>query len=88
MNNHWHANYRAYQEGPVPFPLRAAGRTSPATDAMCDATATRLAIDLGQPLLVAGAHGATAEAAGRESFSVDGSACLLATFKPSDDGQP
>jgi hypothetical protein len=84
MNNHWHTNYRAYQEGPVPFRFVLRPH-QPLADTICDAAATKLAIDLGQPLLVAGARGATADS--RPRLTIDGSASLLAALKPSDDGR-
>jgi hypothetical protein len=84
MNNHWHTNYRAYQEGPVPFRFVLRPHP-PAADASCDAAATRLALDLGQPLLVAGARAAVAGS--RPRLSLDGSGSLVAALKPSDDGR-
>jgi alpha-mannosidase len=84
MNNHWHTNYRAYQEGPVPFRFVLRPH-QPSADAICDAAATRLAMDLSQPLLVTRGRGAAAD--GQPRLSVDGSGSLLAALKPSDDGR-
>ncbi|MBL9129237.1 MAG: hypothetical protein JNL97_16425, partial [Verrucomicrobiales bacterium] len=80
MNNHWGTNYRAYQEGPVVcrFVLRPHGAWSPEDGA-------RLAIGIGQPLLVlpAGRSGL----ASQPRMVVEPEDVLVAGLKPSDDGR-
>jgi alpha-mannosidase len=77
MNNHWGTNYRAYQEGVVEF--RYALRPHRGYDA---AVASRLAIGLSQPLLVARA---AADAPLRPLFTVEPDDVLALTLKPTDD---
>ncbi len=79
MNNHWGTNYRAYQDGPVEFryALRLHGKHK------ADA-ATRFAIGLSQPLLLAPASGQ--KTASASLLRVQPSEVLAITFKPSDDG--
>jgi len=79
MNNHWHTNYRAEQEGPTVFryyiwPHKAAG---PAEN-------SRFGITVAQPLLVVRAHG---ERAAAPRLSVSPSGVLVSTLKPSEDGR-
>ncbi len=52
MNNHWHTNYRAYQEGPIVF--RFVVRPHRQAD---PAEASRFAIGLSQPLVATLARG-------------------------------
>ncbi|MBI4605133.1 MAG: hypothetical protein HY721_24480, partial [Planctomycetes bacterium] len=80
MNNHWGTNYRAYQDGPVTFrfALRPHGRYDPAE-------ASRFAIGLSQPLLVAPARGAAPRA--EPLLRVRPGDVLATALKPSDDGK-
>lgn len=78
MNNHWHTNYRAEQEGPVVFRYfiiphlhQEPGR------------AARAALEMSQPLLVLAARGD--EPAQRPFVSVSGA--LVTSFKPAEDGK-
>jgi hypothetical protein len=80
MNNHWHTNYRADQEGPTTFRYLIV----PHQGGFSASRASRLGLEFGQPLLALPARGETL----REPplrFS-PGDATLTA-FKPSDDGQ-
>jgi alpha-mannosidase len=79
MNNHWHTNYRADQEGPTWF--RYAIRPHGAYDS---AAATRFGFESTEPLIVAPASG-PALAASR--LSVEPSSVIATAFKPSDDGK-
>ena len=81
MNNHWHTNYRAYQEGPVQFrfvlrPHR--GRAG-------DAENSRFATGFSQPLVAVPGRGP----APRETplLRVEPADVLVTAFKPSDDGR-
>jgi hypothetical protein len=79
MNNHWHTNYRADQEGPVWFhyAIWPHGAYDPVA-------ATRFGVESTEPLIVAPANGA-APAPGR--LRIDPSSVVASAFKPSDDGQ-
>lgn len=78
MNNHWHTNYRAEQEGPTLFRyyLRAHRAYEPLA-------AARFGVACSQPLLAARAS-AAAVAEPRLRMSPD--RVLVTAFKPSDDG--
>ncbi|MCX7825227.1 MAG: glycosyl hydrolase-related protein, partial [Verrucomicrobiae bacterium] len=81
MNNHWHTNYRAYQEGPVQFrfvlrPHR--GRAG-------DAENSRFATAFSQPLVATTACGPAPSPT--PVLRVEPSDILVTAFKPSDDGQ-
>lgn len=79
MNNHWHTNYRAEQEGLAVFRyyLRP-HRGYSAVDA------ARFGIASSQPLLAAPAAGKTLR---KPRLSVEGLGTLVTSFKPSDDGK-
>jgi alpha-mannosidase len=79
MNNHWGTNYRAYQEGIVAFQYALRPHTG-----YDPALASRLAIGLSMPLLVARA--ATASPIDSK-FVIEPNDVLPITFKPSEDGQ-
>ncbi len=85
MNNHWHTNYRAEQEGPTVFRyfIWPHDERSPET------TAAQRAIELSQPLLVLPARGAEPKYPPRLQVRGDpGSADVQVTaFKPSEDGR-
>jgi hypothetical protein len=80
MNNHWGTNYRAFQEGPTEFrfALRPHGKLELAD-------ASRFAIGLTQPLLVAGARGDKPLAASR--LTIDSPDVIVVGLKPGDDGK-
>lgn len=79
MNNHWHTNYRADQEGPVWF--HYAIRPHRAYD---PAEAMRFGVDSTEPLIVAPATG---EAPMPSQLSIMPSQVIATAFKPSDDGK-
>jgi alpha-mannosidase len=79
MNNYWHTNYRAEQEGPTVFCyfLRAHDGYSPLD-------AARFGISCSQPLIVTQASG---PAPAKSRFEVSSDRVLITAFKPSDDGK-
>ena len=79
MNNHWHTNYRADQEGETTF--RYYLRPHGAYDALA---AARFGLETTQPLIVAPARGGK-PAASRLRVEPDG--VLVTALKPSDDGK-
>jgi len=89
MNNHWHTNYRADQEGPVWF--RFAIQPHHAYD---PAAAMRFGFASTEPLIVAPVTGAaplpsrlSLEPADQSGQSHAASAAIATAFKPSDDGK-
>lgn len=80
MNNHWHTNYRAYQEGPVVF--RFVVRPHRQAD---PAEASRLAVGLSQPLLATPARGPKPSAT--PLFRLSSDDVIVTAVKPSDDGK-
>ena len=91
MNNHWHTNYRADQEGPTwfHFALHPHGVYDPVA-------ATRFGVESTEPLIVAPANGPApmparlrlASATADSSRQTAATAEVIATaFKPSDDGR-
>jgi alpha-mannosidase len=80
MNNHWHTNYRAYQEGPTVFRfiLRPHGRRDPAQ-------ASRFATAFSYPLLAAPARGE--RSADTPLLRVEPDDIIVTALKPSDDGR-
>jgi alpha-mannosidase len=79
MNNHWHTNYRAEQEGTVVF--RYAFRVHRDFSAE---DAARFGEGCSQPLL---AVRASAGPAPKPRLSVNSDKVVLSAFKPSDDGK-
>ena len=79
MNNHWHTNYRADQEGPVWF--HYAIQPHAAYDALA---ATHFGVESTEPLIVAPASGATPLAS---CLSIKPPGVIVTAFKPSDDGK-
>jgi alpha-mannosidase len=80
MNNHWHTNYRAYQDGPTEFrfAVRPHGRFNPVE-------AAKLATGLSQPLVAAPAGDSPRS---EESLlKLQGDDVLVIALKPSDDGK-
>jgi alpha-mannosidase len=78
MNNHWHTNYRADQEGPVwfHFAIRPHGPYDPVA-------AMKWGVEATEPLIVAGASGSAPMPA---PLRLEPSAVIATAFKPSDDG--
>jgi len=79
LNNHWHTNYRAYQEGLLVFRfiLRPHRSSTPAE-------ATRFATGFSQPLLPAPSRGGTRG----PLLQIDPASNVIVTaLKPSDDGK-
>ncbi len=79
MNNHWHTNYRADQEGNVTF--RYAIRPHLAYDPVA---AARFGVEATEPLIPAPAAGA---AAVQSPFKVEPDGVIVTCFKPSEDGK-
>ena len=79
MNNHWHTNYRADQEGPIVFryAIRAHRRFAPEE-------AAKFGVACSQPLLVV-AGGSSSS--GKPRLKVSGKGILTTAFKLADDGQ-
>lgn len=79
MNNHWHTNYRAYQEGPTTFRYAIQPHAAFKPEA-----AARFGTSLSQPLIVA--------VAGEKKLpepllQVEPASVLVTALKPSDDGK-
>jgi alpha-mannosidase len=79
MNNHWHTNYRAEQEGPTVFRFAIRPHKAFAAD-----DAARFGVGCSQPLIVMPASGA-APAKPRLALSSD--KVVVSALKPSDDGK-
>jgi hypothetical protein len=79
MNNHWHTNYRAYQEGEVTF--RYFIRPHKAYDPV---EAAKFGIETTEPLIAVPARGAKPLPS---RLKVDGAGVLVSAMKPSDDGR-
>jgi alpha-mannosidase len=79
MNNHWHTNYRAEQEGPTAFrfAIRPHRRYSPAD-------AARFGVACSQPLIAAPAKGPAPE---KPRLQLSSDKVVVTAFKPSDDGK-
>jgi alpha-mannosidase len=81
MNNHWHTNYRADQEGPVTFRFYLRPHRAYAPE-----QAARFGVECGQPLLAMPGRDS-----GRERpappFRLSSDRVLVTAFKPSDDGR-
>jgi hypothetical protein len=77
MNNHWHTNYRAEQEGPTVFRymIRPHKRFAPEE-------AAKFGTSCSQPLLVVKAAGRSPATA---PFELSSDKVVVASFKPSDD---
>jgi len=78
LNNHWHTNYKADQEGPLPF--RFVLRPHGAYDVVA---AQRFGIAQSQPLLVTAAHDAPA----RPLLAVGSDDVMVSLLKPAHDGR-
>ncbi len=79
MNNHWHTNYRAEQDGPTAFRYYIRPHRTSSSDA-----ASRFGVECAQPLLAAPARGERPIAS---RLRVSAANVLVTGFKPSDDGK-
>lgn len=79
MNNHWHTNYRADQEGPVWFhyAIQPHGAYDPVA-------ATRFGVESTEPLIVAPVNNNAPLPA---QLRVEPPSVIVTAFKPSDDGK-
>jgi alpha-mannosidase len=80
MNNHWHTNYRAEQEGSTVFRYFI----WPHPGGVSDDRAARFALECSQPLLVLPARGVEPKPG---PVQVHGTGVQVTAFKPSDDGK-
>ncbi|MEN6457747.1 MAG: glycosyl hydrolase-related protein [Thermoguttaceae bacterium] len=80
MNNHWHTNYRADQEGPTVFryALQPHGKYDPIA-------AQRFGLERSQPLVALPARGEAPS--GKSLLAVDTPDVIVASIKPSADGK-
>jgi hypothetical protein len=84
MNNHWHTNYRAEQEGPTTFRFVI----WPHEQRGAEAQAARNSLEYSQPLLVLPACGEQPTATGFRLLGTPGASHVQVTaFKPSEDGK-
>ena len=81
MNNHWHTNYRAYQEGPVQFRFVLRPHRGPSADA----ENSRFATGFSQPLVATPARGPAPSPT--PLLRVEPADVLVTALKPSDDGK-
>jgi alpha-mannosidase len=81
MNNHWHTNYRADQEGPVTFRFFLHPHRAYAPE-----QAARFGVECAQPLLALSGRDAAA-ARPAPPFEISSDRVLVTAFKPSDDGK-
>jgi alpha-mannosidase len=79
MNNHWHTNYRADQEGPTVF--RYAIRPH---KGFAPVSAARFGVGCSQPLICVPASG---PAPGKPRLALSSDKVIVTAFKPSDDGK-
>ncbi len=81
MNNHWHTNYRAHQEGPVQFRFVL----RPHRGRAADAENSRFATAFSQPLVATPARGRAPSPT--PLLRVEPADVLVTALKPSDDGK-
>jgi alpha-mannosidase len=79
MNNHWHTNYRADQEGPTVFRYALRPHQVFASDA-----AARFGVECSQPLVVTKATGQSPQ---KSRLRVSSDKVLVSALKPADDGR-
>ena len=82
MNNHWHTNYRAEQEGPTVFRFFI----WPHGEGSSDMIAAQYALELGQPILVLSPRGGAPQDPPRLR-QLGSRTVTITAFKPSEDGQ-
>jgi hypothetical protein len=80
MNNHWHTNYRAEQEGPTVFRYLIWPHDGPCSPHL----AARLGVETSQPLLVMPARAEAPKTPPLKPISMSG---MATAFKPSEDGR-
>ncbi len=87
MNNHWHTNYRAEQEGPTVFRYVIVPHEGGAADQV-SMRAQRVAMELSQPPVVMRARGDLGRGQPFQVVGGSGSGAVqVAGFKPSEDGR-
>jgi alpha-mannosidase len=87
MNNHWHTNYRAEQDGPTVFRYFIVPHGSTRSNEVA-LRASSIALEQSQPLLVLPARGAPPADPPLQVWASQGSASFQVTaFKPSEDGK-
>ena len=79
MNNHWHTNYRAEQEGPTVFRFAIRPHKRFAAE-----DAARFGVGCSQPLIAMPASG---PAPAKPRFELSSDKVAVTAFKPSDDGK-
>ena len=79
MNNHWHTNYRAEQEGPTVFRYAICAHKKFAAEA-----AARFGVDCSQPLIAARA---SSDRPSGPRLRLSSDKVLVSAFKPSDEGK-
>jgi alpha-mannosidase len=79
MNNHWHTNYRADQEGPTVFRFALKPHLAFAPE-----EAAKFGVACSQPLLITKATG---QHPVKSRFQLSSDKVLVTAFKPSDDGK-
>jgi hypothetical protein len=79
MNNHWHTNYRADQEGPTVFRFALRAHTE-----FLPEEAARFGVGCSQPLIAMKASGRLLS---EPRLSLSSDKVLVTAFKPSDDGK-
>jgi hypothetical protein len=79
MNNHWHTNYRADQEGPTEFRFALHPHLGFASD-----EAAKFGVSCSQPLLVLKA---TTQKYSKSRLRLSSDKVLVTAFKPADDGK-
>jgi len=79
MNNHWHTNYRADQEGPTVFRYAIRPHKGFAAD-----DAAKFGADCSQPLICIPASG---PASAKPRLVLSSDKVVITAFKPSDDGK-
>jgi len=82
MNNYWHTNYKADQDGPHTFRYSI----RPHKGGYDAVAAQRFGVEMSQPLLAVPAAGDPAANA-KPRLTVDGAGVIVTAFKPSDDGK-
>jgi alpha-mannosidase len=82
MNNYWHTNYRAYQEGVTTFRYRIRPHGPPSL-----AETQRFGIEQSQPFIVVPARDRKPAVAGAPRPKIDSPDVFLTAFKPADDGK-
>ena len=80
LNNHWHTNYKADQDGPLEFRYAV----QPHLGGFDALAAARFGVERCQPLLMAYYSGSTPASVPR--LSIEPNTVIVTAFKPADDG--